>query len=357
MAPFTFSAEFESGRRMELVPNYVYPLELADIRKLEINDKSALKIQLEAKDVFIDGQHQVGRMTMQAKVTFSKPTTIFSLVLGGWLPMPFVIPARFLVDRNVVISLRKIRESKVAANADALLWWTKLFEGGSGIFNPLPFAYEAGFRRKPTFSEFVSAYDEGRWELLDALPNCHIVKFDDAHYRAAYTQLEAFDFRNERELSFLIETCPLVAQRVSRRDEAEVVKFILYAANKYGVSRTSFSVLAILSCLYENVQGILPSIGRQILKPKPTYSEANAFNALSDLRHIELTAICQAVFKEEAFSLCTCDRAIPLFWSSLSPRGQSSSGGEVELSFDLTSELFPRLCDDEIFGLRKLLIA
>lgn len=141
---------------------------------------------------------------------FGEPPTVFSLVKGGWLPLPFAIPPRFLVDRNVVISLRKLRLGQTVLNGQALTWWTKFFEEGAALFNPLPYAFEAGFRRKPTMDEFMAAYDEGVAELRASLPKCRIIHFEQAHYRAAYTQLEAFDRRNECETKFLLRVCPLI---------------------------------------------------------------------------------------------------------------------------------------------------
>lgn len=355
MAHFSFRAEFEEGRSIEIVPSYIHPLSSAGIRALENNDAPVLEMTLEADGAIVDGERQVGRAQVKAKVTFHEPATIYALVPGGWLPLPFAIPARFLVDRNVIISLRKIREGKVVSNAQAIQWWTKFFAEGSGIFNPLPFAFESGYRRKPTMSEFMSAYDDGASELLEAIPGCHIVKFEDANYRAAYAQLEAFDSRNEREVKFLQATCPLIAQRVTRRAEAEVAEAIVQTADTYQVSRASFAVLAALSCLYEDLHGTPPAVGRQILKPKAVYSEADAFNALSDLRHIELAAAGQAYFKHEAFSLCTCDRALALLWSALSVRGDPAVSGSIEFTFDLTADLFSRLSEDEIHILKHLL--
>lgn len=355
MASFSFRMEFEESRSIEIVPNHIHALRPSDIRTLEDNKSSELEIKLEADEAIVDGKRQVGRSKLNARVTFHEPLAIYALVQGGWLPLPFAIPSRFLVDRNVVITLRKIREGKVAANAQAIQWWTQLFSKGSGVFNPLPFAFEAGYRRKPTMSEFMSAYDEGASELIEALPGCHIVKFEDTHYRAAYAQLEAFDSRNERETKFLQAICPLIEQRIPRRAEAKVARTIVQTADRYQLNRASFAVLAALSCLYEDRHGTPPSIGRQILKPNSVYSEANAFNSLSDLRHIEIAAAGQAFFKHEGFYLCTCDRALALLWSALSLRGNSLSDGAVKFTFDLTTDLFSRLTENELQELKSLL--
>ena len=357
MTYFSFRAEFEDGRSIDVVPTYVHPLGVAEIRALAENEMAALVMKVESYDVAVDGERQDGLSKLKMNVTFHQPATIYALVHGGWLPLPFVMPPRFLVDRNVVISLRKLREGKTVANGYALQWWANFFAQGSGMFNPLPYAFEAGYQRKPTMAEFASAYDEGASELLEALPNCHIVKFAKANYTAAYTQLEALDSRNECEIKFLQAVCPIVANRVSRRREVEVANTIVRLADSLKVNRASFTVMTALSCLYEDLHGSPPSIGRQILKPKLVYAEADAFNALNDLRHIELATAGQVYFKNEAFSLCTCDRALALLWCALSPRGEALSERSVEFTFDLTSDLFSRLNEVELFTLKQMLHA
>ena len=137
--------------------------------------------------------------------------------------------------------------------------------------------------------------------------------------------------------------------------EAEVAEAIVRASDKFELNRASLASLAVFSCLYEDVSGTIPAIGRQILKPKAAYSEAEAFNALSDLRHIELAAAGQAIFKQEAFALCTCDKPMALLWSALFAHGELSPNGTIELTFELTNDLFSRLSPDELLDLKQSL--
>lgn len=357
MSHFTFCSEFESGRSVEFGPTYVHPLGVSDLLALQQDNATAIQMQLVANDPLVDGEKQIGRATIKTSMIFGEPPTIFSLVKGGWLPLPFAMPPRFLVDRNVVISLRKLRLGQTVLNGQALVWWTKFFEEGSALFNPLPYAFEAGFRRKPTMDEFIAAYDEGVMELHASLPKCRIIDFEQFHYRAAYMQLEAFDHRNERESKFLLCVCALIAERIPTHKEQDVLRTIISVADQSNIARSSLIVLAVLSCLFEDVHGKQPSIGRQIIKPKKIYTMANAYNAVSDLRHIELAAAGQIFFQEDAFSLCTCDRAIALFWSALSIRGESQVTDVIHFTFDLTTELFPRLGTAELLQLEAQLAA
>jgi hypothetical protein len=357
MSAFLFRAEFEGDRSVQLVPSHVRPFGVAEIRALEADGKAALELELYSDAVLVDGEEQSGHVRVKTDVVFNKETYIFSLTDGGWLPMPFTIPPRFLVDRNVVISLRRIREGKTVAVADSLLWWTKMFEDGGAMFNPLPYAFEAGLRRKPTLAEFSAAYDEGVAELEAALPACEVIRFADVHYRAAYSQLEAFDQRHAREVSFLRAAVPLVTNRTNRQKQWRVADEIVRLADMNRVNRASLVSLAVMSCLFETIDGEPPAIGRQVLKPASVYSEGDAFNALSDLRHLELATAGRALFKEAAFSLCTCDRPLALLWSALAPRGEFTASTAVDVKFDVTQELFARLDEDELQRLKELLQA
>lgn len=357
MTHFSFRGEFDSGRSVEFVPDFVRPLGVAELRSLHQDPETAIELQLGAGDLLVDGEKQPGHARVKTKITFSEPPIIFALVGGGWLPLPFAMPPRFLVDRNVVISLRKLRLGQTVESGQALVWWTKFFEQGSALFNPLPYAFESGYRRKPTMAEFVAAYDEGVAELREALPKCEVVRFDQTHYRAAYALLEAFDRRNERETEFLLRTCTLVAERAPKRKVQEILRAIISTADQFSVVRTTPVVLAVLSCLFEDIHGDLPLIGRRVIKPKKAYTVSDAFNAISDLRHIELAAVGQTYFQDAAFALCTRDRPVALLWSALSLRGEFKTRDAVEFTFELTRDLFPRLTEAEIIELKTQLAA
>lgn len=354
MTHLSFRCECDSGDIVEFVPRFTHPLGAAELHLLH-KQTAAVDLQFEADDPSINGKHQPTRATVRTTVTFGKRPVIFSLVKGGWLPLPLAIPPRFLVDRNVVIALRKIRLGQLALEEQEIKWWLQFFEQGSAIFNPLPYAFEAGHRRKPTMEEFVAAYDEGVAELSRSFPKCEVVSYQSVNYQGAYAQLEAFDERNAAETEFLRRTCELVADRVPRRKESEALKRIVDAADGVGVPRASLAVLGVISCLFEDLHGAAPLIGRKIIKPRKQYSAADAFNALNDLRHIELAVAGQAYFGDHAFYLCTRDRPIAMLWCALSPRGTSPAGGALEFTFDLTRDLVPRLKDDEILELKSLL--
>ena len=353
MAPISFRIESDEGRIAEFVPTHAMPLSVADLRLLDRDERASLKMKFGADELIVDGETHSGPFDIKANAIFDENVSVYALVPGGWLPMPFTVPPHFLVDRNVVIALRKIQDGRSSLNSRSLEWWARLFVGGDGLFSPLLYAFEAGFRRKPSMPEFIEAYEEGVSELRDALPGSDVVRLNDAGYRIAYTQLEAFDARYEKEARFLQAICPIITQRASRRSEKELVANIFEMVGKCDLSRASIVVLAALSCVYEDMHGSPVSIGRGLLKPNKIYTEADAFNAISDVRHMELAATNQGFFGGRAFSLCTCDRSLALMWSALSLREMSPSGQEMSFTFDITNELFSRLDEKGLAELKR----
>ena len=357
MSHFIISAEFEDNKVMEITPEYFHPLCYSDLLVLESTPNAALKLTIEGINAAVNGVAEAGQATVNMTANFAEKNLIYALVPGGWLPLPCVTPPKFLVDRNVVKNLQKIRSGKPTASGKAVEWWIKLVDSiGSATFNPLPYALESGFRRKPTFPEFAAAYEEGAEELAQAVPNCKVIRLDEQSYRAGYALLQAADIRSEKEINFLREVAPMIVNRVSRDRECKISADILSIADKHKLFRGGIVTLAALSCVYEDVSGLVKSIGRRLIKPTSTYSEFDAFNALSDFRHIELSAAGQAYFPDDPFCLCTGDRGLAMLWSALIIHGESLHGNSIEFTFDLTTDLFSRLNGLEIQRLKQRLM-
>jgi len=331
------------------------PLDHVHLRNLLADPNTPIPLQIDGVDAVIDGVPQEGETTVKARITFKHSPMPYALVPGGWLPMPFVSPQRFLVDRNVVSTLRSIRDHGARSDQAAFSWWTAIFDGGTGMFNPLPYAYEGSARRMPTLDEFVSSYKKGSMELSRSFPRAQVIQYDDVHFAAAYDQLLALEDRTKRDASFVAESIPLVLNRVARGKEASTLKQILATAERAGVIRNAPVVLAVLSVLFEDVHGREASIGRLLLKPTKEYDIGDAYNAVNDLRHMELAALGHGIFGHEPFALCTNDRAMALFWCALSIRGESTEETLLNFHYTLTRELLPRLSDEQLADLSEQL--
>ena len=346
----------DSGELIDFVPDQVRPLRVNDLRTVEIAPLHRAQLHFSSKHLSVDGVEESQKGPMCIGIEFHDAPLPYALVPGGWLPVPFVIPQKFLVDRNVLATFKKIRNNSPRADDKAFGSWTAFWDDGAPQFNPLPYAYEAGFRRMPSYREFVSAFDDGASELRLALPNVDIVRFDKHSYEVAYGELQQLCTRNLREQSFLLEVIPMVLNRLSGSRQKTIVNDIIIVADNQKLQRQSFVVLAALSCVFEDASGSAFQIGRRVLKPMANYADGDAYNAISDLRNIELTAVTQAMFPNEPFALCTNDRAVAYLWSALAPRAALREDRSIGLTFDISTELLPRLNNEEIAELKQRLV-
>jgi len=113
---------------------------------------------------------------------------------------------------------------------------------------------------------------------------------------------------------------------------------VIVAADDCGVSRGSLVVLAALSSV------VIPngrSPAKKLLKLKHGYSEADAYNALADLRAIELLIHLFALFPHVPTLLCTADRALALFWTGIGASNFARSGTGVSFELAPVEQLLP----------------
>lgn len=346
MFPYSIRNEFADGRTVEFVPTAVRPLGLTELRLLSAEPNATITLGFLAENPRIDGNAVAGTAKLDHRMTFPEPMKIYALVAnGGWLPVPFVSPSRFLLDRNVVAAFRRLKSGRLFFDEGAYRLWTAFFEQGAGLLNPLPYAFEGSMRRVPTFDEFVGTYEQGVREIEATLPRCQVVRYSAAHYRTAHGQLEAMHARTPREIEFLCEVVPSLVERTSDVKLSAVTDRILTAADRLSVDRQALVVLVALSCLYEDPRSGAPSIGREILKPTKGYASGDAYNAVSDLRHIELAALGHAWVAEGGFALCTCDRALASLWCALAMRDVVETATGPEFTIDISSDLLQRLTD------------
>lgn len=226
-------------------------------------------------------------------------------------------------------------------------------EQESTLFNPLLYAWEGSKRRTPSFSEFVDEFKDGALEIKKALPKCSVINYQKYEYENAYLIVKNFMSRTENEIKFLEIACPLLSMRIKQGNEKNIITKLIKAATQSNVEFNSITFIVALSCLYDDPHGIKRSIGRVILKPH----KSMIFNALSDIRSIELTVINQAAFGEKSFSLATRDHGLASLWCALLPIGDKfENNNDIKFGFDLTEALFPRLNQLEIKEIREIIL-
>jgi hypothetical protein len=197
----------------------------------------------------------------------------------------------------------------------------------------------------------VEDFRQGAAAIAAALPQVSVVRFEATHYRAAFEKLEVLASRSNREAAFLVEAVPLILQQVSTSGVRRVEDRIMAIARDCGVLACSLVVIAALSCLYEDASSQAILVGRKLIKPAARYRSSDAYNAVADLKHLELLAMAQALNEIPPTSLCTRDAGLALFWTALSPQWAGESGLDPQCEVMLDPRLFPRL-DEE--GLRQL---
>src|SRR6185295_251645 len=82
------------------------------------------------RNATLDGVALPSPRTVRWEVNFHRPPALFGLVEGGWLPASLVLPPNHFVDRNVVATLRKLREGTQRSDIKDRGWWLSLMQGG-----------------------------------------------------------------------------------------------------------------------------------------------------------------------------------------------------------------------------------
>lgn len=334
----------EYGEKAEIEPKKFIPLSYKDLP----GKNSLIKlypIEVISDSIKING-HQKGPGTVSARIEFHEELNIYALVKSGWLPMPFVLPPIFYVDQNVVLSIKKIKTGSVRSDLKAKDWWFKFFKNKEITINPLFYALEGSKKKQPSYDELCVAYSEAKEEILEYLPNAKIIQYKSAHFKGAYGLLSDLNKRTENEIKFLKICMPLVIERGPVNKLSQLRDEIIRIADSCHLKSGCLSLVAVLSCLYEDERGEGLLAARRILKPKTVYSDEDAYNSFFDLRMVELFLIFQPL-NDKPCALCTCDDGLAAFWCGIQPARGYLKGEIPSYKITITEVLFPRMAAEE----------
>jgi len=319
------------------------PLDYEELAKIPILKGKDISFRIVAKSDkhSINDEGSTVNTTLTFNVNFPHQVSIFALVEGGWLPPPFVMSKLFMMDRNVVSVLKQLNNGSSRKDHIATEWWTNLLSDKDVLINPVFYALEGCNKKAPTYSEFVRSFDEAVVEIQSALPGVSVINYQGIHYKAAYTVIEELSEKLSKEADFLLDVVPLVKNRVHAKNLDQIKNVIISKAKDRGVVQ-SLAFLAALSCLYESDQEYTYPVARKIIKPKNAYSEGDAYNALNDLRILQLATSVRGAINEK-FSVCTQDVALALFWCGLAPMIDNFVDSKVTITFKFSKHLFPRM--------------
>ncbi|OSI68569.1 hypothetical protein BSZ22_20590 [Bradyrhizobium canariense] len=240
-----------------------------------------------------------------------------------------------LLDRNVVSEIvERFEDGKRIGSRSEFL---DLLADKSVRLNPVLFAMEGNVRAMPTRELVRQQLDEVAAKLRKALPQAQLVLGSDS-LRGALGLIDESRQGFERKQAFLMRIAPALAAPVGRKNVPARSAEIMAAANACGVARSSLVVLAALSsAVVPNGQ----SPAKRVLKFKAGYAEEDAYNALVDLRALEMLIYLFSWFPSVPTTFFTADRNLALLWSGLRASDFEARGRGVRCSLSPVEQLLP----------------
>ena len=342
---YAFKYMDKNGESIVFTMNSVRPLTMLDIQKSIGGSNSQFNLEIsgalidKSKDaIFIEKNKNI---VASMSIAFHNKPKIYCLVPNGWLPPVFISTAIFIVDRNVVSILSKNSNTTKHLDYKSTSWWLSMCE--KLTFNPIFYAMEGNNKKTPTYEDFIKEFIKSSKIIKNKLPLSSIINYSSIHYESAYNLVKDLTERTNKEISFLVKVSPLITNRSSDVTLNTTRNKILSTADSLELSRQSLVLVTVLSCLYENKDGSGLLIGRDIIKPKKNYTEEDAYNAISDLRAIELFAASLCLNSDRNTSLMTCDKALASLWCGLNFDNFGFKDKAPKFDFTLSEDLFPRL--------------
>jgi len=337
-----------SGKTLSLTLESTEPLTLQDIEEvISKKGEASLNVKFSGEEV-LDGNSESAPKNINASmdINFHRDATVYCLTKGGWLPPVFIDPTVFIIDKNILIKLEKFANNESRLDYEVTNWWLQF--PLKMVINPVLYAMEGCNQSIPSFSEFYSQFEKASESIKKLLPNVEVTSYTEIHYQAAYEQVSMFKERSEIEAAFLMEISPLLKNRCSGNNLESTKKKILSVADKFGLVKPSLVLIIALARLYERKNGSGLLIGQRIIKPNASYSLKDAFNAISDLRAIEILISSMCFDDEKNASLMTCDIGIAAFWCALNPRNFRTELEKPKFEVSLNLALFPRMKLEEL---------
>ncbi|MER9683828.1 hypothetical protein NKJ23_31900 [Mesorhizobium sp. M0184] len=285
---------------------------------------------------------RTGRFRTELQSRFASKSV--GLVRGGWLPSAIAIQGDSVVlpDRCVVAELdRRLKDGipKYTGRSDFI----DLFADHAIRINPALFALEGDKREHPTAESAKRSLDESVRKLRSALPKAILVADDANGLKGILGLIEDTRSGMDRKQDFLIHLNPRLQSPTAQHRVQSVGNEVVATAKACGLQVRSLVVLAALS-LVVVANGKSPAKG--LLKFKASYGREEAYNALADLRSLELLMHIFAIWPDHRVILCTADKDLALFWSGIGASNFVRHVGNI--SFDINAAaLFPGVTQEQ----------
>lgn len=261
------------------------------------------------------------------------------LVRGGWLPSSLAATkagSTMLVDRNVLTEIVSRFESGVKKGREPD--FLDLFEGEPIRISPLLCALEGNSRSIPDPDQAKAQIDEAVRKLRRALPRSEIV-VGAKSLQGVLGVIEDTRASLGRKQAMLVELAPMLCAPTSRGNVAIRLANVIEAADRFDLPRKSLLLLAIASSIAVP-NGRSPAF--TLLNLRPRYSAEDAYNALSDLRSLEILINLFGLFPNDIIQLCTADRDLALLWCGMQASNFQAVGRGVTFDIAPIEALLPR---------------
>lgn len=273
-----------------------------------------------------------------ARLESTHNSTVVSLQKGGWLPSGLAIAdggITIFPDRNVV-SLIKGRYENGAVVGKGMDFMDLLADQEVRI-NPLLYAIEGNCRAIPDRPVVEAQIAEVVAFFRKALPNAELV-ISGRSTDGVLGLIEDTRAGFETKRKFLMDLAPLLSSPTSRRLFEPRWRDVLDAADHHGLARDALIVLAALSSIAVPNSG---SAAKKVLKFKAGYSDQDIYNALADLRSLEILIHLITLFPDERPAIFTADKPLALFWTGIRAHGFRQMDLRVSCDLAPVEQLLP----------------
>ena len=343
--------EDASDRTIELREAEIAPLGFDDLARMadKLNQPISFPLRLSGVRVSQNEFEDLDGQTVKSVIAPLDSTlgsTTIGLVNGGWLPSGFTSGDSLLLpDRCTVAAIRSRFLGGVRKDGPHDDFLDFLVDQPIRI-NPMLCAIEGvNGRTAPSESELSALFDKVAKGIQEALPHAVIFPEKSAVMQGALGLIrdaaESFALKQK----FLLKAAPLLASSIGRAKRLELFSQLFELALECGISTASMLMVTVLSAASAN-QNLNPA--KKLLKPKKQYTKGDAYNALSDLRALDLLIASCTDFPDLRVALLTDDKALALLWSGLQAHSFKRSGSAIRYSINAHRALFSGLADDEL---------
>ncbi len=265
-----------------------------------------------------------------------------ALVMDGWLPAIYAIQrSQLLLDRNIVSEFSNRFELGNASGRNNLnpdfVDFLSHFDYECNI-NISAFAIEGSNRRHPNMEEVAEQLLMAKAKIQAALPGYKIQPAGPHAVNGILALIGEGRHEFERGVAFLQKVSPRLMQTLTGEKRRRVWDFILSAALECGLQKTDLIVFAAISAAAGS-QKLNPA--KKIIKPKPDYTEEDAYNAMADFQLLVLFMNLIQKFPNEKFVLLTKDKELAKLWMGIILIEASGENGIYQAKFEIDRSLLP----------------